>query len=657
MSKVRVSPLAVAERELLRLGRRWQTMAVRAGFALVLFFIVGGVYAVQSELSDAMDVTSLHEIGRNLFNTWAGLMMTAVIAVTPLMVGQAIIDEKDEQTLELLAITRLSPDKILWGKLISRLIGVEAMMLAGLPVLAVVLGFGGVGPLDMFAAFLLANVTLVVTGAVATFCGLYARSPVIVALQTWGWLFIGWSCLGMVPGSVFWGSQSAVTAMNPLFALGTIVVGQGVGPLPVLGTSVTWTVVAFAVMRVASVCFGTLALGNPDPDAADADLSAGFWKLDRLVRFLWPVAIACLLTAPLVFSRGIVVKFVPVLPDVIAYVWLTVTYSVGGVGYLLLIRRQTLRRNKKKKEQLGGRKVGWEKLAHHYDRVPATESGAWAAVGGAGESRAKHTADALQGKRKRRKRLSPLNRQVWDDPVAWRESVTAAHGSLRRWLAGFYIVTGVLFAITLLVGGFTQDDVAFLFGRSLLVLSVPLVVLLATSSIVGERRAGTLELLCATKLTAGKILRGKVFGVLYYVGPAIALGTMLMLAGAATMGSREGPMVVVGSVAWYCALSLALTMFSMWRALGVKAPAQAWGANIVSPVLLGCFAWFISEFVVEEAESLAWGWGLLVPFDIAEVDHDLVILYLFLSAGFWTLLAGALFLRTAHLMRRRAAAM
>ena len=655
----RVTPLAVAERELLRLGRRWQTMAVRTVFGLVLFLIVGSVYAVQSELAGAMDVTQLHEIGRNLFVTWAGLMFAAVIAVTPLMVGQAIIDEKDEQTLELLAITRLTARQILWGKLISRLIGVEAMMIAGLPVLAVVLGFGGVAPMEMFGAFLLSNVTLLVAGAVATFCALYARSPVIVALQTWGWLWVGWLFVGpMVGGAAFVGASAGMLSTNPGMAMGGLMSGQaGVGVLHVVAPVIVWTIVSFAVMHVAAVCFETLALGNADPDSADADLSAGFWKLDKLVKWLWPIAILCFLTTPMVMARGIVAQWIPVLPDLIAYAWLTVTFSVGGVGYLMLIRRRTLKQNAKKKKQGAGRRVGWQRLARHYDEVPATESGAWQAVHGAGEGREHHVQDALAGKRKRRRRLSPFNRQVWDDPVAWRESVTAAHGSLRRGLAGFYIVTGILFALVLLAGGFTDDGVSMAFGITLLMIAPPILLLLATSSIVGERRAGSLELLCATKLTAAKIIRGKLFGVAYYIGPAMALGSLLVLAGSADMGSRDGAVIAFTGLTWYGVMMLMLAVFAMWRALAVKAPAQAWAANILTPLALTWLVGAVTAFIVEEAESLAWTWGLVVPFSILEIDDDLLATYLLASSGFWALVTLVLFWRTAALLRRHAAAM
>lgn len=420
--------------------------------------------------------------------------------------------------------------------------------------------------------------------------------------------------------------------------------------------TIIWSLVAYAVMRVASVCFSTLALGNPDADSADADLSAGFWRLDRLVRVLWPVGILCFLLTPVMLFTGPASNYVPVLPTLLGYTWLTVTYSVGGVAYLLLIRRRTLKTNLKKKKG-GGRKVGWQTLARHYDEVPVTESGAWQAVVGAGEEREHHVAEALAGKRKRRRRLSPFNRRVWDDPVAWRESVTSAHGQLRRGLAGFYVVTGLLFGLVLLAGGFSEDEAALVFGFMVLLVAPPLVLLLATSSIVGERRAGSLELLCATRLTAAKILRGKLYAIGFYLGPALALGTLLVMAGSTDLIRREGPGVLFGGLAWYYAVVLTLAVWGLWRALAVKRPAQAWVVNILTPLLL---TWLFSAFsvlVAEEIEPLSYVWGLVVPFTMIEADNELIGPYLFLSAGFWLLVCAAMFLRAAHLLRRRAAAM
>ncbi len=651
------SHMAVAERELLRLGRRWQTMAARTAFGFLLFLLVAGVYAAQMASKDTFDVTSLQEVGRALFMVWAWTQFLVVLAMTPLLVGQAIIDEKDEQTLELLAITRLNPTQILWGKLVSRLIGVEAIMLAGLPVLALVLGFGGVSPLEMFGAFAQANVAMLVCGAVATFCGLYARSPVIVALQTWGWLFVGWIVVGTVTAGIFAGASMGWLSINPLAAMVALVAGQQMGFLRLVAPMLVWTVVAFAVMKVAAVCFTTLALGNADPDSADADLSAGFWSLDKLVKRMWPLGGLCFLLTPLVFARGLLAMIIPVLPDIFAYAWLAATYSVGGVGYLLLLRRQTLKQNRKKKEKAGGRQVGWKELADHYDHLPADESGAWQAVQGAGEQREHHVAAALAGTRRRRSRLSPFNRRVWDDPVAWRESVTNAHGQLRRSLAAFYILTAVVFVLLLLTGVFGDDEVALAFGGAMLTFAPPLVLLLATSSIVGERRAGSLELLCATPLGAGKILRGKLLAVGYYMGPALALGALLVLAGSTELVIREGPLLLLGGLAWYFAVLLAAAIGAMWRALAVKQPAQAWVVNIITPVLLLWLVSAVSMFVDQEAEALAWAWGVVVPFALDAVSDRHIGIYTLVSTGFWLLVSAVVFQRAALLMRRHAAAM
>ena len=128
-----VSAFVVVERELVRLGRRWQTSASRTTFAAFVFALVGVVYAGQWFAEDFISVSALAQFGRGLFLTWSGTLFTAIVLLTPTMVAQAIIDEKEEHTLSLLAITRLTPRRILWGTLLSRLVMMETLLLAVMP--------------------------------------------------------------------------------------------------------------------------------------------------------------------------------------------------------------------------------------------------------------------------------------------------------------------------------------------------------------------------------------------------------------------------------------------------------------------------------------------------------------------------------------------
>ena len=88
-------------------------------------------------------------VGRGIF---IGLMMlqTLMVAVlAPAATAGAISSEREHQTLDLLAVTPISSLAIVLGKLLSALAWVFVLILASVPVTALVFVFGGVAPDDM----------------------------------------------------------------------------------------------------------------------------------------------------------------------------------------------------------------------------------------------------------------------------------------------------------------------------------------------------------------------------------------------------------------------------------------------------------------------------------------------------------------------------
>jgi ABC-type transport system involved in multi-copper enzyme maturation permease subunit len=601
-----VSTFVVVERELMRLGRRWRTMAARAGFAAIVFAFVSVACGAQYALSDFLSVASLAKVGRAVFVTWTGSLFAAVGLVTPVLVGQAVIDEKESRTLELLAMTRLTPRRILWGTLLSRLLMIESLMLGATPVLAVVLGFGGVGPLEMLNALLQANVTMLVTGAVATFLALYARSVIVVALQTWGWWFVVHMVIGVLAAFGALGGTNFAFG-TPGGALAGMSVQMGLSPwLALIVPPAMWGTVAFVVMHLASLCFDTLALAEKEPDEGDADLAAGFWPLEAFRKRLWPAFFLLLFLSPVLVANRLLGALVPVLPELLSWVWFTAAVALSSVVHLLGTRRSALKQASKARQRTS-RVTSWKRLASFYEETDRED--AQAARRGVARGRAK----------------SPENRRVWADPVAWRETVTSAHGRVRRALVLWYVG----------------------FGIPLLTL------LLATSSVVGERTAGTLELLCVTPLGGARIVRGKLAAMGVLLGPGVAVGAALVMIGALGRGGLD-PLDAAGGLVWGFVVNLVVALLSMWRAMSAKIPSRAWAANLA---LVVGFWWLIAGVtgVPSLAKPLAPLWAVIVPFALPSGGGGRLLAMLVVSSVFWGVVALGLALGLSRAMTRRAA--
>jgi ABC-2 type transport system permease protein len=136
-------------------------------------------------------------IGRGIF---IGLMLlqTLMVAVlAPAATAGAISSEREHQTLDLLAVTPISSIAIVLGKLVSALAWLFVLILASIPVTALVFVFGGVAPDDMIRAYIVLFATVIGLGSVGIFFSTLTRRT---GAST-GLTFV--ATLALVVGSVF----------------------------------------------------------------------------------------------------------------------------------------------------------------------------------------------------------------------------------------------------------------------------------------------------------------------------------------------------------------------------------------------------------------------------------------------------------------------
>ena len=91
-------------------------------------------------------------VGRGIFSGLLILQTLMVAVLAPAATAGAISSEREHQTLELLAVTPISSLAIVLGKLFSALAWVFVLVLASIPVTALVFVFGGVAPDDVVRA-------------------------------------------------------------------------------------------------------------------------------------------------------------------------------------------------------------------------------------------------------------------------------------------------------------------------------------------------------------------------------------------------------------------------------------------------------------------------------------------------------------------------
>ena len=123
-------------------------------------------------------------------------------------------------------------------------------------------------------------------------------------------------------------------------------------------------------------------------------------------------------------------------------------------------------------------------------------------------------------------------RQVWDNPIIWREIRTWAYGRKVLAIRLAYLLLAALSALGLhaAVSGGSPDRGAIALALApILVLSLILVNALAVTSITTERDLGALDLLLVTDLTPAEFLFGKLGGVFYVAKEMVVLPAALCI--------------------------------------------------------------------------------------------------------------------------------
>lgn len=576
------SSLVVVERELLRASRRWQTFAIRAGFAGILFAFVALFWTAQVSRDVSWRSGELARAGQKIFMAWTWLQLILLSLITPIVIAQGIVEEKTAGTLELLATTRLTPWKVLWGKLLSRLLTIEALILAGLPVLAVCLSLGGVEPVQVVNAVLQANAAVLCLGSVAAFGALYARGPILPSMLAWGWAFGAW-IFGPLPLGWAVENDAAMAALSPTWAL-----AEGRGP-EILGPIVVWGVIAIAVVALAARIFSAMA-GSHGPD--QEELSADVWTVERFKRYVGLLAGLLVLAVPLLVMlygashRSRVVPWELFL--LCMWGWNALVLLIATLGYLLVCRwafRQLAVRRRERRS--------WKQVVE-----------GWSAAEGT---------------------VGAHVRAVFGHPVIWRETRTAAHGALTRHLGKAYIALFLaLLGLALIIPRSSirelSEPAAFFSFVAFFVAGLG-VVLVTTSSIAGEKAAGTLDLLRVTSLTPGGLLRGKLAATALLVGPIAAVGVALYMNGCLIHANDW-------RWDWYDPVTPASTLAVRWAAVSVWGLAaltflavctQAIALKASTPIR----AWVGTlgfAFILAVVPTIAYGFCMAMRFeDVAEL--------------------------------------
>jgi ABC-type transport system involved in multi-copper enzyme maturation permease subunit len=217
---------------------------------IYLLIVAGFAWMVESfaemTIANGMSsgISAAAEIGRQMFTGLLMLLTLVVLVLAPASTAGAISLEREKQTLDLLTTTPISSLAIVLGKLLSALSWVLLLLLASIPVSALVFAFGGVGPDDMVKGYVVLFGTALGYGALGLFVSALLKRTqaatvinlVLVIALTVGAtiIFIFWSVFagnsGVLPdGGVGNRPPEALLWLNPFVAEVDVICGTDTG--------------------------------------------------------------------------------------------------------------------------------------------------------------------------------------------------------------------------------------------------------------------------------------------------------------------------------------------------------------------------------------------------------------------------------------------
>lgn len=173
-------------------------LGLLAGFAAMLYSISEKSYSMGGGTAFISA-----QLGRTIFIGLLLLETLLVLVLAPAFTTSTISGEREKQTLDMLLTTPISSLAIVLGKLFSALTWTFLLIVASIPLTALVFVFGGAGPDDVVRGYLVLLSTAVGVGAIGLFFSAMVRRTQAATVLTYIALLVLTLGTGFV--FVFWG--------------------------------------------------------------------------------------------------------------------------------------------------------------------------------------------------------------------------------------------------------------------------------------------------------------------------------------------------------------------------------------------------------------------------------------------------------------------
>jgi ABC-type transport system involved in multi-copper enzyme maturation permease subunit len=194
-----------------------------AGFAWAWELIAERAYGSSGASFGAGAAFASALIGQEIFGALLIVETLLVVFLAPAFTAGAISLEREKQTLDMLSATPISSLAIVIGKLLSALTYVFVLIVASIPLTAMVFVFGGVGPDEVLRGYIVLFASAIGLGSLGLFISaLMQRTQAATVVTFFGVMALTMGSLFVV---LFWTTMAGFSPNQAGFA------NQGIGPI------------------------------------------------------------------------------------------------------------------------------------------------------------------------------------------------------------------------------------------------------------------------------------------------------------------------------------------------------------------------------------------------------------------------------------------
>ena len=492
--------------------RRDKTYLGRGVYGGFLLLVVSAAWLVMSGTQQVVDVGDYARFGSSLFMLLAALQLVVALFFGAMLAVAAVGQEKDRKTLVLLLLTRLSNSELVLGKLSAALLQILLFIVVSIPILLLTAALGGVSYGQVTRVVVVTLFATIASGSLGSCVALWrdktfqALSATILALTIW---------LG------FWEAVGYGLLNKTWFGVSTDVIASAASP---------WRAILLAA--------------KPDDFGAAASLWEGV--LNALTP-VWPfLAVSAAFTILVNMAAIMMVRVWNPSREILK----NTTIEQDTWRQEAIQARLDRKAAERRERETGVRDDNpYNDLTDNIfaveeslDDVEAREGTTGVAVAarevlakksGVATEESIETGVAPEGKYTIDPSISSIGkaRQVWDNPILWREICTRAYGRKTFIVRIVYFLLFVLAALSLrqTFATFATPSIAQLAAPTLplILLSMFLLNAQAIASMTSERDLGAFPLLLVSDLEPKEFVFGKLLGAFYNMKEAMIFPLLL----------------------------------------------------------------------------------------------------------------------------------